>query len=298
VLGIADDAAVAGIQTFLAAPWPTRERWVIACLEDLPLARRDACVDEIVRSLSDDDAIQFAALRARILAWYADEGISRLSSWAQTRLRRWDGMASWDDIERFVERIFNRRVSDLDRMIGAPATDDAFVQARWALGRVAIWSNYSAQFRRVRIFVPQRQLKLFRRPDGSLPENVSPAEGAEPPSAIFAVGGYIVVQYLYDDVARANRGGGARRPTLFYKRAPPDGSAPNATDHPSGIGLDQLAPGYLSRLSVTARVECWGELWQRRLYETIERLNIPRNAGLARFRGFLPKHLNANGLPR
>lgn len=289
-IALARKAARIAVERFVNAPNGSDEAFAVDCLRWMPPETRDAAVEMMLRDLSDDDASRLPQLRAQLVAWYAERS-ERLSASAMLRLQRWKGMAVWDDVEHFIERLFNRRVADLDHMLGrTPATDEDR-QAKWALCRVAIWSNYSAQFSAVRIFVTRTQAKLLANADGSLPENVRKIPDHEAPSAIFTVGPYVVIQPLYDTIRQGPGRHKEARPARVFR------GGPWRSGGEAYAAIAAISPNSPPPLPQVATVDCWGDRWQSRLYAAIEHLQIPRNGGLVRFRGFLPRHLNRDGLP-
>ena len=164
-----------------------------------------------------------------------------------------------------------RKVGDLENLWGRKDLSSDDVDARQALQRVAIWSNYSTSMARTRIFVPPDKAAHFRS-EGALPSNV--LQWQTPTAlAILAIDSARIV------VAQPLVGGSDAR---FYR--------------PSELlGDDELEPGVLKELKIHEEVRTAGHKWQWNLYEAITKMGIPRNEGLTTFRGYPTWHLDKDG---
>lgn len=261
------------------------ERWLIACLQSLLIEQRHQCVNHLLAQMMKDTLTQLPNLQEQLYKWYPQrsQSFGALSPKSQQLLHMFDTLRGWNVFELFTEKLFGYRVRDAQKLFGQVFSgNDKRIQARHALSRMGIWSNYTSHMEQVKFFVPHSfkatliQYPEFRSVDSTIIQYLDIAT----PCLVFHIAHVTVVQYLWSPHGTTDKKYGHM---IAYQQT---------SMLPTPNGVDSLREMY--------SVKCYGQKWQKHLYEFIrDTLRLRPNEGWTEFRGYPKKFINSStGLPQ
>ena len=132
-----------------------KTNWLVQCLEDMTVEQEISAVETLLKNVSAEIGGQFPNLirwlqnnygsRTTISKW------NRLSSEGKSALRQWFGSANYRDFQRLVDLVASQ-LPDKD--------EKEHPEKNQLISRKYFWEQYSNQFKRIRILLPQSSVNV------------------------------------------------------------------------------------------------------------------------------------------
>ena len=180
-------------------PQQNQATWLVKCLKEMTIAQEVSAVETLLKSVSAEVGGQFQNLVQWLQNNYGSRVTAskweRLSSEAKSALRQWFGAANYRDFQKLVEIILKR----------LPLQDWEKNQLD---SRKYFWEQYSDQFERIRILLPQSSVNVVGNQIQQDIDIIQNDGSDETEVCIFDFGDYFVVEFF--------RGGGSE--TRLFNR--------------------------------------------------------------------------------
>lgn len=260
------------------------EQWLIQCLQELLESQRHASVNHLLNRIKKDDLTLLPLLQKQLYLWYPKRSsqFQHLNRHSQSMLKLFDILRGWNIFETFTEKYFGYRIRDVQTLFNKRfQTGDRRIQARHALARMGIWSNYTSHMKQVVFFVPTSMRTVIQKHSEFQNVDSSVFQYADiyTPCLVFQIAHVTVVQYLWSEKYSPSCAGFA----TFYQQTP-------YIPQPNEAGV----------LPLLKSVQVFGKEWQKNLYLAIQNyLNLSPNEGWSEFRGYPARYIDERTrLPR
>lgn len=133
-------------------PQQNQATWLVKCLEDMTVDHEISSVETLLKSISAEIGGQFQNLVQWLQNNYGSQATAskwnRLSGEAKSSLRQWFGAANYRDFQKLVDIILQR--------LPLPDWEENQLHSR-----KYFWEQYSDQFERIRILLPQSSVNVM-----------------------------------------------------------------------------------------------------------------------------------------
>ncbi|QDZ41000.1 hypothetical protein FRE64_14255 [Euhalothece natronophila Z-M001] len=158
--------------------------WLVNCFQEMKTAQQVSNVETLLKNVSPDSGNQFPNLVEWLQNNYssriADSKWQWLSSEGKKALRKWFGAANYQDFQTIVDLILKR--------LNLPHWE-----ANQLDSRKYFWEQYSDQFERIRILLPQSSVNVVENQDIDILQE----DGSEKTEVcIFDFGDWFVVEFF------------------------------------------------------------------------------------------------------
>ncbi|MFP4133153.1 MAG: EH signature domain-containing protein [Halothece sp.] len=189
-------------------PQQNQANWLVKCLEDMTVDQEISAVETLLKSVSAEFGGQFQNLVQWLQNHYGSRSSSsrwnRLSSEAKSALRQWLGAANYRDFQKLVNLIASQFPDHGGK---------EHHEKNQLLSRKYFWEQYSDQFERIRILLPQSSVNVVGNQLLQDVDIIQNDGSDETEVCIFDFGDWFVVEFF--------RGGGSET-RLFHRHQYPN----------------------------------------------------------------------------